>query len=206
MLPCQEIFAGGTFNLATTMIWAMVELLRNPRAMEKTQTEIRQVFKGKNKVTEQELQELKYLKQVIKETLRLHIPVPFILPRECREACKLKGYEIPTKTKVIINAWALSRDPKYWEDPECFKPERFDDQSIDFKGTNIEFIPFGAGRRMCPGATFGTINIEYILAKLLYHFDWKLPDQIEPDMTEVYGAVVRKKTDLVVIATPYIFP
>src|ERR1044072_2531702 len=147
----QETFGAGTDTSATTIEWAMSELMKNPRVREKVQAEIREAFKGKKTIDETFLHELSYFKSVIKETMRLHPPIPLLLPRECREPCMIGGYEIPVKTKVIINAWAIGRDPNHWFDAEKFIPERFDDKSLDFKGNNFEFTPFGAGRKMCPG-------------------------------------------------------
>jgi cytochrome P450 len=110
------------------------------------------------------------LKLVVKETLRLHPPAPLLQPRECAQACEILGHHIPIKTKIIVNVWAISRDPNYWTEPE-----RFIDNSIDYKGSDFEYIPFGAGRRICPEIIFGLRNVEVVLATLLYHFDWKLP-------------------------------
>ncbi|KAI9124178.1 hypothetical protein K1719_005478 [Acacia pycnantha] len=115
--------------------------------------------------------------------MRLYPPVPLLVPRECRETCKINGYEIPNKTQVIVNAWALGRDPSHWYGAERFIPaESFHNNGncnnindIDFKGTKFEYIPFGDGRRICPGLLFGVGSIELSLASLLYHFDWKLP-------------------------------
>ncbi|CAL5405366.1 unnamed protein product [Camellia sinensis] len=202
----QDIFSAGSETSATTVDWAMSEMMKNPRIMRKAQAEVRQVFNGKGKVDETGIQELNYLKLVIKETLRLHPALPLLLPRECGERCEINGYEIPVKTKVIINAWAIGRDPNYWSDPECFRLERFFDSSIDFKGNNFEFIPFGAGRRICPGMAFGLANVEMPLAQFLYHFDWKLPggmNQEELHMTEAFAVIVRRKEDLNLIAVPY---
>ncbi|THF95362.1 hypothetical protein TEA_023957 [Camellia sinensis var. sinensis] len=128
--------------------------------------------------------------RVIKETLRLHPSAPLLLPRQSNEQCTINGYEIPIKTKVIINAWAIGRDPRYWNEAEKFEPERFLNSPVDFKGTCFEYIPFGAGRRICPGIAFAIPNIELPLAQLLYHFDWKLPGGMkreELDMTEVFA-------------------
>ncbi|WMV07217.1 hypothetical protein MTR67_000602 [Solanum verrucosum] len=152
-------------------------------------------------------EELKYLKLVIKETFRLHPPAPLLIPRECREEVDINGYTIPLKTKVMVNVWAIGRDPKYWNDAECFKPERFEKISIDFIGNNFEFLPFGSGRRICPGISFGLANIFFPLAKLLYHFDWKLPTGINQsdhlDLTESAGVVCARKNNLYLIATPH---
>lgn len=185
----------------------MSELVKNPRIMETAQAEVRRVFDEKLYVDEANLHELKYLKSVIKETLRLHAPVPLLLPRECSERCKINGYEIPAKSKVIVNAWAMGRDPKYWIEAEKFYPERFLDSAVDYKGADFQFIPFGAGRRMCPGLTFGIANIELILANLLFHFDWKMPNENKPedlDMTESFGLAVRRKHDLYLIPSMYL--
>ena len=184
----------------------MAEMMKNPRVMEKAQAEVRQVFRGKQTIDETEVHNLSYLKLVIKETLRLHPPLPLLLPRECRESCEIEGYKIPIKTKVIVNAWAIGRDPEHWHEAESFVPERFDNSSIDYKGTSFEFIPFGAGRRICPGISFGLANVEFPLAQLLFHFNWELPSGMKPeelDMTETFGATVGRKNHLYLIATPF---
>ncbi|XP_022734094.1 premnaspirodiene oxygenase-like [Durio zibethinus] len=201
-----DVFVAGTDTSFTTLEWAMSEMLKNPRVMQKAQAEVRQVFNRKGNVDVEGLHELKYLKLVIKETLRLHPPVPLLLPRECSQRCKINGYDIPVKSKVIINAWAIGRNSDYWSEADRFYPERFVDSSIDYKGADFEFIPFGAGRRMCPGMVYGIANVELPLAQLLYHFDWKLQGgkKLEDlDMDEDFGVVVRRKNDLCLVATPY---
>jgi cytochrome P450 len=177
----------------------MSELMRNPNAMKIAQAELRGVLDAEPKVTEDDLTQLKYLKHVVKETLRLHPAAPLLVPRESRESCKILGYDVPKGTTVFVNAWALGRDPKHWEDPEEFKPERFEGSTIDFKGADFEFIPFGSGRRICPGILFAQSNMELTLATLLYHFDWSLATGVKPselDMTEEMGVSVRRKNDL----------
>lgn len=196
----QDLFVGGSGTTVTTLQWAMSELMRNPNVMAKAQAELRQILNGKPTVTEDDLVQMKYLKLIVKETLRLHPPGPLLLPRESRASCKILGYDVPKGSTVLVNAWAIGRDPKYWEDDaEEFRPERFERSAIDFKGSNFEYIPFGAGRRICPGMAFAERNVELTLAALLYHFDWKLPNLMKPselDMTEEMGLTIRKKNDL----------
>ncbi|KAI3794337.1 hypothetical protein L1987_36967 [Smallanthus sonchifolius] len=201
-----DIFAAGTDTSSITIEWAMTEMIRNPSVMKKVQTEVREAFKWKTMITEKDLQSLSYMQLVIKETLRLHPPVPLLLPRECREQCKIDGYDIHVKQKVMINAWACATDPEYWEDAESFKPERFEKTSVDFMGNDYEFIPFGAGRRMCPGVNFGLRSVEFFLAHMLYFYDWNLPDGLNPtdvDMTETEGVFAGRKDHLRLIPTFY---
>ncbi|CAA2966523.1 premnaspirodiene oxygenase-like [Olea europaea subsp. europaea] len=200
-----DMFTAGTETSSTTFDWVMTELMRNPRVMAKAQAEIREAFKGKKTIEESDIQSLKYLKLIIKENFRVH-PAVTLLPRACREECEVDGYTIPYKAKVAVNIWALGRDPEYWEEPEIFKPERFENSSVDFLGNNFEFIPFGSGRRFCPGMNFGIANIDVPLAQLLYHFDWKLPhgmNHSDLDMSEIPGVSVQRKNNLYLIATPY---
>nr|CAB3500844.1 unnamed protein product [Digitaria exilis] len=202
-----DMFAGGTGTSGSAMEWGMSELMRYPAVMKKLQGQIREAFKGKTVVTEGDLQasNLQYMKLVIKEALRLHPPAPLLVPRESIEACELDGYTIPAKSRVIINAWAIGRDPKYWEDADEFKPERFEDGSRDFTGGSYEFLPFGSGRRMCPGFNYGLASMELAFVGLLYHFDWSLPEGVkEVDMGEAPGLGVRRRTPLVLCATPYV--
>ena len=203
----QDIFAGGSETSSTVLVWAMSELVKNPQVMHKAQAEVRETFKGQDKLTEGDMVKLRYLHLVIKETLRLHTPVPLLVPRECREACQVMGYDVPRGTKVFVNVWAIARDNEFLHDGEEFRPERFDGSNIDFKGTNFEFTPFGAGRRICPGVMLGLANAELLLASLLYHFDWELPGGVESeelDMTEVFGLTLRKKSKLFLKAKPHI--
>ncbi|XP_020590748.1 premnaspirodiene oxygenase-like [Phalaenopsis equestris] len=200
------LFVAGTDTTASSIEWAMTELVRHPEAMRKAQEEVRKSVKGRSKIEMIHMNEMKYLQQVIKETLRLHPPVPLLVPRVCRETTKVSEYLISEGTHVIINAWAIGRDPKYWKDPESFQPERFERSEIDFKGANFEFIPFGAGRRMCPGMPFGLAGVELWLAQLLLHFDWEMPDgrkSEELDISEASGVILRRKNDLCLLAFPY---
>lgn len=202
-----DMFAGGSDTAATTLQWAMAELVRNPRVMQKAQAEVRRVLAGQDKVREDSLGELAYMRLVIKEALRLHPPAPLLLPRECRaDGCKVLGFDVPRGAMVLVNAWAISRDPELWEAAEEFVPERFErGDAVDFRGADMAFTPFGAGRRMCPGMAFGLANVELALAGLLYHFDWEMPADDGPGETlgmaeaEEMGVTVRLRHDLLLV-------
>ncbi|KAH9718028.1 cytochrome P450 83B1 [Citrus sinensis] len=200
----MNIFVAGTDTSAATLVWAMTYLMKHPRVMKKVQEEIRSLVGGKKSfVDEDDVQELHYHKAVVKETMRLQPPVPLLVPKETIEKCTIDGYEIPAKTLVYVNAWAIGRDPEAWENPEEFNPERFIDRSIDFKGQNFEFIPFGAGRRICPGMHLGTANVELALANLLYKFDWEMPPGMKNqdlDFDVLAGIAVHKKNYLFLLA------
>lgn len=204
-----DMFIAGTDTSSATIVWTMSQLIKNPSVMRKAQEEVRCVVKGKGTlVQESDLPKLEYLKLIIKEALRLHSPVPLLLPRETTEKCTIGGYEIPAKTRVFFNATAISTDPELWKDPEDFKPERFLNSSIDFRGQHFELLPFGAGRRGCPGINFASVIIELALANLLFSFNWRLPDGMNAediDMEEAVGFTVYKKTPLCLVASPHVY-
>jgi len=195
-----DIFGAGSETSSTTLEWAMAELIRNPKAMRRATAEVRETFQARGAVQEHALGELQYLHLVIRETFRLHPPVPLLLPRESRESCRVLGYDVPRGTTTLVNVWALGRDERYWPgDPEEFRPERFEGSTVDFKGVDFELLPFGAGRRMCPAMSFGLANVELALASLLFHFDWEAPgvsDPAEFDMSEAFGLTNRRKANL----------
>lgn len=206
-----DIFAAGSETSSTVLAWAMSELVRNPRVLHKAQSEVRETFKGQERLTEDDMPRLSYLHLVIKEALRLHAPVPLLLPRECREPCRVMGYDVPEGTRVFVNVWAIGRDDGFWGDGEVFRPERFDGggSGVDFRGNDFEFTPFGAGRRICPGIALGLANMELALASLLYHFDWEQPadgsgtgSSGSLDMAEAFGITLRRKSKLLLKATP----
>lgn len=178
----------------------MAELMKNKKALSKVQEELKcNSNNNLNIIGESEVSNLSYLNACIKETLRLHPAVPFLIPRRAFETCEVMNYTIPKNTQIFINVWAIGRDPKVWEDSLSFTPERFLGSSLDFKGQNYEFIPFGAGRRMCPGLPLGIKIIQSILASLINQFDWVLPNNEDPaklDMKGKFGVTLQKEKPL----------
>ncbi|KAJ0969448.1 hypothetical protein J5N97_022325 [Dioscorea zingiberensis] len=203
----MDLFGAGIDTTYIALEWSMSELIKNPQMMRKLQDEVRGVAFGQSMVKEEDLSKMSYLKSLIKEVLRLHPPTPLLLPRESMDSCQIEGYDIPRKTRVVINYWSIARDPKIWDYPEEFRPERFIDNPIDFKGQDYEYIPFGSGRRVCPGMQFAISTIELALANLVYRFDWKLVDGMVPeevDMTESPGLTMRMKNNLFLVANSWV--
>ncbi|VAH40006.1 unnamed protein product [Triticum turgidum subsp. durum] len=199
-----DIFAAATDTTATTLEWAMAELIRNPELMTRAKHEVRQgLAQGLSTVTSADLGNLHYLRMVIKETLRLHPPAA-VMRRAARDRCQVMGYNIPKDIHVMINLFAVGRDPRHWgEDAAEFRPERFersDAMNVEYSpGPQMEFIPFGFGRRQCPGALMATTTLELVLANLLYQFDWAIPGGASPetlDMGEVFGLTVHRSSNL----------
>ncbi|KMZ73185.1 Premnaspirodiene oxygenase [Zostera marina] len=201
-----DLFPGGTETTSTTLEWVMSELVKNPTTLKKVTSEVRQKISITDAKTDDcdnnFSNEMGYMQNVIKETFRLHPPVPLLLPHESREKCQIKGYDIEEKTSVIVNVWAIGRDPNKWKDSEIFKPERFIGNPINFKGSHFDLIPFGSGRRICPGMTFGLANVELSLATLLYNFDWKIPNDVpgkDLDMAESLRGTLGRKNPLILV-------
>ncbi|KAM3322119.1 hypothetical protein P3S67_003270 [Capsicum chacoense] len=167
----------------------MVQMMKNPSILAKAQAEVREAFRDKATFDENDVEELKYLKLVIKETLRLHPPVPLLVPRECREETIINGY---TSREDQSHGKCLGRDLS-----SCL---------WTLLATILNIFPLAGGRRICPGISFGLANVYLPLAQMLYHFDWKLPTGMEPkdlDLTELVGVAATRKSDLILIATPY---
>ncbi|KAI6682794.1 hypothetical protein NL676_028707 [Syzygium grande] len=201
-----DIFTAGTDTTYTVLEWVMTELLRHPRAMNILQTEVRKIAVGKLKITDEDLEKMHYLRAVLKETLRLHPPVPLLVPRLSTRDVKIRSFDIAAGTMVITNAWTIGRDPGTWDEPDEFKPERFMNSPVDYKGQDFELIPFGAGRRGCPGTSFAMATNELVLANLVNKFDWALPEGLKSedlDMTECTGITIHRKVHLVAVATPF---
>ncbi|KAI7756482.1 hypothetical protein M8C21_031044, partial [Ambrosia artemisiifolia] len=200
----SDVFSGGTDTTSSSIEWALSELIRHPQAMKRLQQEATEVAKGRSMITEDDIEEMPYLKAVLKETLRLHTPLPLLVPHESMDDVNVFGYDLKKGTQVMINCFAIARDPSIWEDADMFKPERFLNSSVDYKGFHFELLPFGSGRRGCPGIQFAVSINELVLANLVYKYDFALPNGVRAedlDMTELAGLVVRKKDPLLLVAT-----
>ncbi|XVF52082.1 hypothetical protein PTKIN_Ptkin04bG0236400 [Pterospermum kingtungense] len=198
----QNLFIAGSETSATTTEWAMAELLRNPEVMRKARNELIRVIGSERTVKESDIDELPYLQAVVKETLRLHPAAPLLLPYKARNNAEICGYTIPKGAHVLVNIWAINRDPKYWNQPLKFYPERFIGSKMDYKGGSFEFIPFGAGRRLCLGLPLATRMVHLMLASMILSFDWKLPQGTNPedlDMQEHFGMTLKKAKPLYAI-------
>ncbi|KAK9938211.1 hypothetical protein M0R45_014964 [Rubus argutus] len=201
-----DMFIGGTGTTFAAIEWAMSELLRNPRVMKKLQNEVRGIVGNRADITEDDLAEMHYLKAVIKETFRLYPPLPLLFPRMSNQDVKINGYNIKANTQVMVNIWAIGRDPKLYTNPEIYEPERFLNSAIDYKGNDFELIPFGSGRRSCPGMQFAIAVEEIVLANIVHKFDWALPNGARAedlDMTESAGLSAHRKYPLKAVATPH---
>ncbi|XP_020202465.1 cytochrome P450 CYP736A12 [Cajanus cajan] len=196
----MTMIIAATDTSATTVEWAMSELLKYPRVMKKLQEELESAVGMNRKVEESDMENLPYLDLVVKETLRLHPVTPLLLPRECREDVTVDGYCIKKKSRIIVNAWAIGRDPKVWSDNvEVFYPERFVNNNIDIRGHDFQLIPFGSGRRGCPGIHLGLTTVKIVLAQLVHCFHWELPFGMSPDdldMSEKFGLTMPRSKHL----------
>ncbi|XP_028789980.1 cytochrome P450 76A2-like [Neltuma alba] len=190
-----ELFLAGSETTSSAIEWSLTELLCNPETLTKAKAELSEVVGSDRKVEESDIENLPYLQAVIKETLRLHPPIPMLVPRRAIHDTEFMGYFVPRHTQVFVNAWAIGRDPDAWEDPLAFKPERFLGSKIDYKGSHYELIPFGAGRRMCAGVPLAHRTLHLVLSSLLHHFDWTLAGDVTPstmDTRDRLGITMRK--------------
>lgn len=181
--------------------------MKNPKVMKKAQDEVRNLVGNKGFVDEDDIQNLPYLQATIKETMRLQPVTPLLVPRETTRKCTLNGYDIPAKTMVYTNVWAIGRDPEAWDNFEEFNPDRFIGSSIDMKGQHYELTPFGAGRRVCPGLHIGIMTVEVSLANLIYRFDWRLPDGMTREdlkFDALPGITMHMKNPLCLVASKYV--
>ncbi|KAL0358984.1 UNVERIFIED_CONTAM: Corytuberine synthase [Sesamum angustifolium] len=199
----QELLIAGTDSTIITIVWLTAELIKNQDIFLRLREEIGQAIKPNSTTLDESiLSRCEYFQACIKETLRLHIPGPFLVPHQALENCNLNNYLIPKDSIVLVNAWAIHLDPNNWEDAASFKPDRFLDSKIDFLGSCFEFIPFSSGRRMCPGFHMGFRNILLVVASLVYYFDWSLPggeDLRNLDMTDKFGTNLKREKPLYLV-------
>jgi len=205
----MDVMFGGTETVASAIEWALAELMKNPEDMRRVQEELVDVVGLNRKVNESDLDKLPFFKCCIKEVLRLHPPIPILLHESVKD-CEVSGYSIPAKSRVMINVWAIGRDKSAWgHDADTFRPSRFmvDEKAsqLDFRGGFFEFLPFGSGRRSCPGMQLGLYGLEMSLSQLLHCFTWNLPHPMKPselDMGDMFGLTAPKAIRLVAVPTP----
>ncbi|WJX82438.1 unspecific monooxygenase [Trifolium repens] len=200
----QDLLSAGVDTTSSTIEWIMAELLRNPEKLTKARKELCKVIGKDETIEESHISKLPFLHAVVKETLRLHPPGPLLLPHKCDENVNLLGFNVPKNAQVFVNVWAMGRDPTIWENPTIFMPERFLECDINYKGNNFELIPFGAGKRICPGLPLAHRTVHFIVASLLRNFEWTLADGLmaeDMNMDEQYGITLKRFNSLRVQAT-----
>ena len=196
----QDLFVAGIDTTSSTVEWAMAELLRNPEKMGKAQDELEQVLGKDGLGQELDISKFPYLQAIMKETFRLHPPAPFLVPHKAETDVEMCGFIVPKNAQILVNVWAMGRDSSIWTNPDLFMPERFlEHDNIDFKGQDFELIPFGAGRRICPGLPLANRMVHLMLACLVHDFNWKLAGEIKPkdmDMSETFGITLHRAKPL----------
>ncbi|GMP86343.1 hypothetical protein CsSME_00039148 [Camellia sinensis var. sinensis] len=200
-----DMITAGMDTTAISVEWAMAELIKNPRVQQKAQEELDRVIGSERVMIEPDFSNLPYLQCIAKESLRLHPPTPLMLPHRANANVKIGGYDIPEGSNVHVNVWAVARDPAVWKNPMEFRPERFFEEDVDMKGHDYRLLPFGAGRRVCPGAQLGINLVTSMLGHLLHHFVWTPSEGVKPeeiDMSENPGLVTYMKTPVQAVAKP----
>nr|A0A2K9RG08.1 RecName: Full=Labd-13Z-ene-9,15,16-triol synthase, chloroplastic; AltName: Full=Cytochrome P450 76BK1; Short=VacCYP76BK1 [Vitex agnus-castus]AUT77126.1 cytochrome P450 [Vitex agnus-castus] len=194
-----DLFVGASDTASRTIEWAITELLLHPDILAKAKEELKNVI-GENKlVQESDIPNLPYMEAVIKEVFRVHPVGPFLIPRRLEEDTELSGYFIPKGTQIFVNVWSIHRDEKVWPNPESFEPERFLNNNIDYKGQDFVLLPFGSGRRMCPGVPLAHRMLYTMIGTFIHSFDWKFEPGVTPekvDMNEAFGIVLHKAVPL----------
>ncbi|KAG2666466.1 hypothetical protein I3760_15G061700 [Carya illinoinensis] len=201
---CLNLILGGSDTTAVTMTWALSLLLNNREALKKVQQELDLQVGKERQVKDSDIPNLAYLQAVIKETMRLYPAGPLSVPHESSEDCTLAGYHVPAGTRLLVNLSKLHRDPHVWQDPTEFRPERFltTHKNFNIRGQNFELIPFGSGRRICPGISLGLQLVQLTLASFLHAFDISTPSAEPIDMVEKPGIASIKATPLEIHLTP----
>ncbi|MQM15848.1 hypothetical protein Taro_048802 [Colocasia esculenta] len=201
------IVIAGTDTSAGTMTWALALLLNHRRVLDKVRQEIDLHVGAARNVEEKDIPNLVYLHAVVKETTRLYPVAPLSLPHEATADCRVGGYHVPAGTRLLTNLWRLHRDPRVWgPDTEEFRPERFLDgeevAGVDVRGKQFQFLPFGSGRRMCPGLTLALQTMQLTLARLIHGFELGTAGGAPVDMGEGLGVTLNKAAPLEVLITP----
>lgn len=210
----QDFFSAGTDSTAVATEWTLAELINNPRVLKNAREEIDSVIGKDRLVDESDVQNLPYIRAMVKEVFRMHPPLP-VVKRKCTEECEINGYVIPEGALVLFNVWAVGRDPKYWKRPLEFRPERFLENagegeagSVDLRGQHFQLLPFGSGRRMCPGVNLATAGMATLLASIIQCFDLQVPgpdgkilkgDDAKVSMKERAGLSVPRAQNLVCV-------
>ncbi|KAJ7961601.1 putative Cytochrome P450 [Quillaja saponaria] len=202
------LILGSTETTSTTIIWLLSLLLKNKHTLKLVQEELDLHVRSERKVESSDINNLVYVQATVKETLRLYPPGPLLVPRLANEDCQVQGYHVPKGTRLIVNAWKMHRDPNVWPEPEEFKPERFltTHKGVDASGKHFVLLPFGSGRRSCPGYTFATQLILLTIARLLQGFDFTTPSNEPMDMSESSSVSLSGETPLEVFLTPHLSP
>nr|ALO20341.1 cytochrome P450 [Cynodon dactylon] len=198
MALCGNLFGAGTETTSTTTEWAMSLLLNHPEKLRKAQAEIDAVVGTSRLLTADDMPRLTYLRCIIDETMRLYPAAPLLLPHESSTHCKVGGYDVPAGTMLLVNVYAIHRDPAVWDGPTEFVPERFEDG----KAEGRLLMPFGMGRRKCPGETLALRTIGLVLGTLIQCFDWDRVDGLEVDMTESGGLTIPRAVPLEAMCRP----
>lgn len=201
----QQSLTAGSEPLALSLEWIMLELLRHPRVLKKLQEEVRKIPSQNEFLTTEEVSNLSYLKAAMTEGFRLHPPTPLLIPRESMDYCNVEGYDIPKGSRIFVNTYAMGRDPDVWDNPLEYRPERFVNKPFNYNGNTYDIVPFGGGRRICPGMQLSLLTMELALANLLWRFDWELPNGMKPedvDMNETPSLSLKRKEDLELVAKP----
>ncbi|XP_031484581.1 cytochrome P450 CYP82D47-like isoform X1 [Nymphaea colorata] len=196
--------SGGTTTTSDTLEWALSLLLNNPHELKKAQDELDFHVGTERQVEESDISKLSYLQAIVKETLRLYPPAPLLVPHHSTEPVNIAGYNIPAGTDLYVNVWKVHRDPRVWADPEEFKPGRFvtTHKEVKVDGQSFELLPFGSGRRSCPGLLMALQFIHLVLARLLHGFEWRAPGNGPVDMSEEIGLFIPKAVPLHALLRP----
>ncbi|GMH29631.1 hypothetical protein Nepgr_031474 [Nepenthes gracilis] len=201
---CLSMIFGGTDTTTSTLIWAVSLLLNNRHVLKKALDEFDTIVGKERLVNDSDMENLVYLQAIIKETMRLYPAAPLSGPREAISDCNISGYHVRAGTRLCINIHKIHRDPHVWSDPCEFRPERFltTHKHVDVRGQNFELIPFGSGKRICPGISFSLQIMMFTLANLLQAFEIMTLSNKQVDLTERFGLTSMKDTPLEVILTP----